>query len=252
LNRSNSRLKSANQELESFSYSVSHDLRAPLRHIHGYVGLLKKLAAEQLPETARRYLENISSATTEMGRLIDDLLAFSRMGRADMINTPIHLEAMVRETIQSLEMADQGRNIVWKISPLPRVEGDPSMLKQVLVNLIGNALKYSRGRDPAIIEAGFAGEEDGRAIIFVRDNGAGFDMQYADKLFGVFQRLHRADEFEGTGIGLATVRRIIDRHGGRTWAEGVLNQGAAFYFTLKTRADFVPGAKSGNDKTIAI
>jgi signal transduction histidine kinase len=247
LNRSNLRLKSANEELESFSYSVSHDLRAPLRHIHGYVGLLKKLAAEQLPDAGRRYLENISSATTEMGRLIDDLLAFSRMGRAEMINTPIRLDAMVQEVIQSLEMAIQGRNIVWKIAPLPRVEGDPSMLKQVLVNLISNALKYSRQRDPAIIEIGFGGEEDGRAIIFVRDNGAGFDMQYADKLFGVFQRLHRADEFEGTGIGLATVRRIIDRHGGRTWAEGVLNQGAVFYFTLKSGSGLASEVKPAND-----
>jgi light-regulated signal transduction histidine kinase (bacteriophytochrome) len=172
----------------------------------------------------------------EMGQLIDDLLAFSRMGRVEMIEDSVALDGLLREILRGLEMAVQGRNIEWQIAPLPPVVGDASLLRQVLANLVGNAVKYTRPRDPARIEIGCAGEEDGRIIFFVRDNGAGFDMQYADKLFGVFQRLHRAEDFEGTGIGLATVRRIISRHGGRTWAEGVLNQGATFYFTLKPAA----------------
>jgi light-regulated signal transduction histidine kinase (bacteriophytochrome) len=187
----------------------------------------------QLSDKARRYLKTITDASVEMSQLIDDLLAFSRMSRTEMKETRVQMNGLTQDAIRGLEMAMQGRNLVWKIAPLPEILGDPSMLKQVLANLVGNAVKFSRERDPAEIEIGCAGEEDGRVICFVRDNGAGFDMQYAHKLFGVFQRLHRADEFEGTGIGLATVRRIIARHGGRTWAEGALNQGATFYFTLK-------------------
>jgi light-regulated signal transduction histidine kinase (bacteriophytochrome) len=168
-----------------------------------------------------------------MGQLIDDLLAFSRMGHTEVQQSPINLDGLVQGTIRSLEMATEGRHIIWQAAPLPQVVGDLSMVKQVLGNLIGNAVKYSRMRDPAQIEIGCAGEEDGRIILFVRDNGAGFDMQYAHKLFGVFQRLHRAEEFEGTGIGLATVRRIVTRHGGRVWAESALNRGATFFFTLQ-------------------
>ena len=230
------KLEEANKELESFSHSVSHDLRAPLRHVQGYVEMLTEAAAGQLSGEARRYLQVITDASVEMGQLIDDLLAFSRMGRAEMNEGCVHLDRLVRDTIQGLEMATRGRNIVWKIAPLPPVLGDPSLLKQVLANLMGNAVKYSRPRDPAEIEIGGAGQEDGRLILFVRDNGAGFDMRYAHKLFGVFQRLHRAEEFEGTGIGLANVRRIITRHGGRTWAEGKVGEGATFYFTLKPAA----------------
>jgi light-regulated signal transduction histidine kinase (bacteriophytochrome) len=168
-----------------------------------------------------------------MGELIDDLLAFSRMGRVEMCETSVDLDTLVRKTLRDLEIATSSRNIVWKIPLLPVVQGDPAMLKQVFANLLGNAVKYTRPRDPAQIELGCAGEEDGRIILFVRDNGVGFDPQYAHKLFGVFQRLHRADQFEGTGVGLANVRRIIARHGGRTWAEGKVNEGATFYFTLK-------------------
>ena len=226
-------LEEANRELESFSYSVSHDLRAPLRHVEGYVEMLARAADDQLSDKARHYLKTISEATGEMGQLIDDLLAFSRMGRAEMTETSVHLETLVQETIRGLEMATQGRNIAWKIAPLPQVMGDPAMLKQVLANLVGNAVKYTRPRDPAEIEIGTAGEEGGRVILFVRDNGVGFDPTYTHKLFGVFQRLHRAEEFEGTGIGLATARRIVARHRGRVWAEATLNQGATFYFTLK-------------------
>ncbi len=226
-------LEAANKELESFSYSVSHDLRAPLRHVQGYVQMLDRATEGQLSDKARRYLKTITDASVEMGQLIDDLLAFSRMGRVEMQETRVSLDVLVRDTVRGLEMATNGRNIAWKIRPLPQVLGDPATLKQVLANLIGNAVKYSRQRDPAEIEIGCDREEDGRAIFFVRDNGAGFDMKYVQKLFGVFQRLHRAEDFEGTGIGLATVRRIIVRHGGRTWAEGALNEGATFFFTLQ-------------------
>ena len=229
-------LQSINRELESFSYSVSHDLRAPLRHIEGYVAMLIEDAEGKLSAEAQRYLKVIVEASRHMSELIDDLLAFSRMGRAEMRETRVELHALAQEAIRDLEMATRGRNIGWTIAPLPTVTGDRAMLKQALANLLGNAVKYTRPRDPAQIEMGCAGEEDGRAILFVRDNGVGFDMQYADKLFGVFQRLHRADEFEGTGIGLASVRRIIARHGGRGWAEGEAGRGATFYFSLpKTR-----------------
>jgi PAS domain S-box-containing protein len=222
-----------NQELEAFSYSVSHDLRAPLRHIHGYVEMLRGATTGQLSDKAQHYLTTITEASVEMAELIDDLLAFSRVGRAEIDGSPIELGELVQDVIRGLEMAIKGRPIVWQIAPLPRVMGDPTVLKQVLANLIDNAIKYSRTSDQPRIEIGCAGEEDGRAILFVRDNGVGFDMQYAGKLFGVFQRLHRPEEFEGTGIGLATVRRIVGRHGGRVWAEGVLNKGATFYLTLE-------------------
>ncbi len=225
-------LEQANKELESFSYSVSHDLRAPLRHIEGYVEMLREVAGDGLSAQGQRYLSTISAASVQMGQLIDDLLAFSRMSRAGMAERPVPLDRLLQDTIESLEMAISGRNIVWQLAPLPAVMGDPSMIRQVLANLVGNAVKYSRMRDPARIEVGCAGKEDGRVIVFVRDNGTGFDMEYADKLFGVFQRLHTAEEFEGTGIGLATVQRIVARHGGRVWAEAAPNLGATFYFSL--------------------
>lgn len=236
LRRRASELEAANKELESFSYSVSHDLRAPLRHIQGYVEMLTEATTGQLSDEALRCLKTITNASIEMGQLIDDLLAFSRMGRIELHHSRVPLDRVVQETIRGLEIATKGRNIVWRVEPLPQVLGDTAMLKQVFANLVGNAVKYSRHRDPAEIEIGCAGEEDGRLIVFVRDNGAGFDMQYAHKLFGVFQRLHRADDFEGTGIGLAIVQRIIDRHEGRIWADGALNRGATFYFTLKPAA----------------
>ena len=232
-----------NQELEAFSYSVSHDLRAPLRHIHGYVEMLRGATEGQLSDKAARYLQTITDAAEEMGELIDDLLAFSRVGRAEIKGASIPLDEIVQDVIRGLEMATTGRAIAWRIAPLPCVAGDASLLKQVLTNLVDNAVKYSRTRDPARIEIGCAGEESGRAVLFVRDNGVGFDMQYVDKLFGVFQRLHRPEEFEGTGIGLATVRRIIARHGGRVWAEGALDAGATIYFTLELAPDRKPGAE---------
>lgn len=229
-------LAEANKELESFSYTVSHDLRAPLRHVHGYVELLTAECADQLSPQAQDYLKVIAAASIEMGQLIDDLLAFSRMSRTELRAESVRLDEVVQESIRALEMATRDRNILWKIAPLPAVLGDRAMLRQVFANLIDNAVKYSRQRDPAEIEIGCTGEEDGRAVFFVRDNGAGFNMKYVHNLFGVFQRLHKASQFEGTGIGLATVQRIIHRHGGRVWAEGTLNCGATFYFTLKPMA----------------
>jgi PAS domain S-box-containing protein len=226
-------LANLNQELEAFSYSISHDLRAPLRHIHGYVEMLRGAIGGQLSDKATRYLRTISEASEEMAELIDDLLAFSRLNRAELRRIPCDLGAVVRDAIAGLEMAIRDRAIVWRIAPLPQVAGEPLLVKQVFTNLIDNALKYSRPRNPATIEIGCAGEEGDRVVVFVKDNGVGFDMQYGHKLFGVFQRLHRPEQFEGTGIGLATVRRIVARHGGRCWAEGCLDEGATFYLTLE-------------------
>jgi PAS domain S-box-containing protein len=234
------RLEEANKELESFSYSVSHDLRAPLRHVQGYVEMLAREAEGRLSDEGRRYLKTITDASREMGELIDNLLAFSRMGRAEMIETTVNLDSLVRDTLRDLEPATRQRNLVWKIPPLPAVQGDAAMLKLALANLLSNAVKFTRPRDPAQIEIGRDGMEGERVILFIRDNGVGFDPRYAHKLFGVFQRLHRMEEFEGTGIGLANVRRIISRHGGRTWAEGALDRGATCYFTLKPSASTKP------------
>lgn len=234
LREKNLELESANKELEAFSYSVSHDLRAPLRHIDGYVGMLAEEAEGQLSAEAKRCLQVISDASRRMGQLIDDLLAFSRMNRAGIQMARVDLTTLVRESIRDLEMPTRGRNIEWKLALLPPTLGDRDMLRQVFANLLSNAVKYTGPRDAARIEIGTADPEDGRVTLFVRDNGVGFDMQYAGKLFGVFQRLHREEEFEGTGIGLANVRRIIARHGGRTWAEGKLDEGATFYFTLRS------------------
>jgi PAS domain S-box-containing protein len=225
-------LEAVNKELESFAYSVSHDLRAPLRHIDGFLELLRGKAGTALDEQSRHYMDVIFNATQKMGLLIDDLLSFSRMGRHAMSFQQVELSTLVRDVIRELESNAGRRNIAWRIGNLPVVSGDASMLRMVLVNLISNALKFTRPREQAQIEIGSLPGQDAETVVFVRDNGVGFDMAYADKLFGVFQRLHRSDEFEGTGIGLANVHRIIARHGGRTWAKGQVNQGATFYFSL--------------------
>lgn len=225
-------LEVANKELEAFSYSVSHDLRAPLRHINGFAGMLREYAGNSLDAKASHYLNTISDAAKSMARLIDDLLVFSRSARTDVNKTTVDLEALVQQVINTLEADLQHRKIRWQRGPLPKVEADPSLLRQALINLLDNAVKYTRPRDPAQIEIGCSSQTADETVIFIRDNGVGFDMEYAHKLFGVFQRLHRADEFEGTGIGLANARRIVLRHGGRIWAEAKLGEGATFYVAL--------------------
>src|SRR6516162_8905672 len=231
LTRRSTELEAINKELEAFSYSVSHDLRAPLRHIAGYAELLQKSASSVLDEKGRRYMATILESAKRMGTLIDDLLAFSRIGRAETRESMVSLERLVKEVQNEACQETEGRNVTWKIGPLPDLYGDRSLLKLVFVNLISNALKFTRMRPTPEIEIG-ATDGSGSVVVFVKDNGVGFDMKYVNKLFGVFQRLHKANEFEGTGIGLATVQRIIRRHGGQVWAEGQVGGGATFYLSL--------------------
>jgi PAS domain S-box-containing protein len=225
-------LEAANKELESFAYSVSHDLRAPLRHVVGYTELLQRQAASLLDDKSRRYVTMILESSKKMGNLIDDLLGFSRIGRAETRMTSVNLEQLVREVIADLGQETRDRDIRWTIGALPVCYADRSMLKVALMNLISNAVKFTRIRARADIEIGCGDAKGGQVEVFVKDNGAGFDMKYVNKLFGVFQRLHLPEEFEGTGIGLATVQRIIQRHGGQVRAEGILDHGATFYFSL--------------------
>ena len=230
-------LEASNKELESFAYSVSHDLRAPLRHVVGFSELLQRHASSVLDDKSRRYMQTILESAKRMGNLIDDLLGFSRIGRAETKKTAVNLDQLVREVVAELGQETNGRDIAWKIGALPACYGDRSMLKVVLVNLVSNAVKFTRMRKPAKIEIGCAERKENQVEVFVRDNGAGFDMQYVNKLFGVFQRLHRSEDFEGTGIGLATAQRIIHRHGGQMRAEGAVDQGASFYFSLPKAQD---------------
>ncbi len=241
LSRGSEELATANRELEAFSYSVSHDLRAPLRALDGFSRILMEDYAEQLDGDAQRYLGIIRENSQMMGKLIDDLLAFSRVSRKAVEVRPVSPTALVREVLEELCAAEEGREIRTHVDELPPCEADPALLRQVWANLLSNALKYTRHRDVAEVEVGGRVEGD-TAVYYVRDNGAGFDMQYVNKLFGVFQRLHRMEEFEGTGVGLAIVQRIVHRHGGRAWAEGAVDQGATFYFTLNLPEDD-PGAQ---------
>ena len=230
-------LEAANKELESFSYSVSHDLRAPLRHIIGFSKMLVEEFGSTLDPAAHHYLERIQAGTQKMGLLVDELLNLARLGRHALNLRPTGLNALVAEVVTILqpdiEGRDKGREVEWLIADLPQLDCDPVLVTQVFQNLLANALKFTRKRTHAIIEVGCQKEkESGQAVLMVRDNGTGFSMKYVDKLFGVFQRLHNAEDFEGTGIGLATVQRIVHKHGGRVWAEGEVDKGAAFYFTL--------------------
>jgi PAS domain S-box-containing protein len=232
LARRSNELEAANKELEAFAYSVSHDLRAPLRHMVGYAELLQKKASSILDDKSRRYMTMILDSAKRMGNLIDDLLAFSRIGRVETQKTSVNMEQLVKEALSEVRQETAGRDIVWRIGTLPVCYGDRSMLRLVLINLLSNAIKFTRARPRAEIEIGCAEGNNNETVVFVKDNGAGFDMKYVNKLFGVFQRLHQPDEFEGTGIGLATVQRIIHRHGGNVRAEGAVDQGATFYFSV--------------------
>ena len=230
----NERIEAANKELEAFTYSVSHDLRAPLRALDGFTKILLDRHAASLPAEGSRYLGIIRDSAGDMGRLIDALLAFSRLGRQPLAVTPVDPGRIAREALADLQPAMAGRQVEVSIDELPPCGADARLLRQVFANLLDNALKFTRDREPARIEVGALawGEDRSEIAYYVRDNGAGFDMRYADQLFGVFKRLHRVEEFEGTGIGLATVARIVDRHGGRVWAEGQVDRGATFYFTM--------------------
>ena len=228
-------LQEVNTDLESFSCSVSHDLRAPLRHVMGFVEILKTEAGPLLPAKSLRHLATICQSVQRMNDLIDDLLAFSRIGQSDIKKTEVNLDWLIQETLGDFRQETKERNIVWEIQPLPPVHGDRALLRMVFVNLISNAVKFTGARANAKIEIGST-TANGETVFSLRDNGAGFDPQYLGKLFGVFQRLHSNDKFEGTGIGLANVKRIINKHGGRVWAEGQVDAGATFYFSLPNGA----------------
>lgn len=238
LSRRSADLEAVNRELEGFSYSVSHDLRAPLRAIDGFSRILLEEHAPELSSEAARYLELVRSNTRRMGRLIDDLLAFARLGRQPLTRREVSPGELVGQVVEELQGELAGRRVEISVGELPACSADPALLRQVFANLLSNAVKFTRSRDVARIEIGWRTDADpGEPVYFVRDNGSGFDMRYADKLFGVFQRLHREEEYEGTGVGLATVERIVHRHGGRIWAEAEPARGATFYFTLGGAGD---------------
>jgi len=241
-------LAAANQELEAFTYSVSHDLRAPLRHIGGFSKILVEDFGVTMNPEARRHLQRIQDGTQRMGQLVDELLNLARLGRHAVTLQATELNPLIEEVIALLQPETEGRAIDWKVTQLPSVNCDPILVKQVFQNLIANALKFTRPRERAVIEIGHS-LENGQTVTFVRDNGVGFNMKYQDKLFGVFQRLHRAEDFEGTGIGLATVQRIVHKHGGLAWAESEVDKGATFYFTLagiEPTSNKLTGAKPGS------
>jgi PAS domain S-box-containing protein len=227
-----SELEAANRELEAFTYSVSHDLRAPLRHIMGFIEILEKEAGSKISEIHRHHLTTIAGAARRMGELIDDLLTFSRIGRSEMQKTSINLRDLLMEALNDIKEETKDRLISWKIGSLPEVLVDRSLMRQALVNLLSNAIKFTSTRTHAHIEVGCESDHPDEHLIFIKDDGVGFDPRYTKKLFGVFERLHNGKEFEGTGIGLANVHRIINRHGGRIWAVGEVDAGATYHFTI--------------------
>jgi PAS domain S-box-containing protein len=229
-------LEMTNKELESFSYSVSHDLRAPLRAIKGYAQMILRKGSDRFDGETRRRFEMITTNAERMGQLIDDLLAFSRLGSQTVAKGSLDMEELIGEVWQELRDINPGREMSLKIGPMPAAWGDKALIRQVYGNLLGNTVKFTQGRNPAVIEAGTC-TQDGETVYYVRDNGVGFDMRFYDRLFGVFQRLHSDEKYEGTGIGLALVKRIVIRHGGRIWAEGEEDKGATFYFTLPTQQE---------------
>jgi light-regulated signal transduction histidine kinase (bacteriophytochrome) len=232
LDRHRHRLKAANSELEAFTYSVSHDLRAPIRQIEGFSKILgEHIGAHSNPQ-AQSYLRRIQEGTREMGRLVDDLLRLAKLGRQETKPEEVALGSVARDVVGTLSQEAGDRDIEWRLAQLPTLLCDRGLMKIVFTNLLSNAVKYTRKRQKALIEIGQM-VQDGEPVVFVRDNGVGFDMNYADKLFGVFQRLHRVEDFEGTGVGLATVQRIIRKHHGRIWADATPDQGATFFFTLR-------------------
>ena len=233
LRRRATQLENANRELEAFSYSVSHDLRAPLRSISGFSQVLFEDYADTLDTEGQDYLKRISDASGRMAQLIDDLLDLSRLSRGEVRRAPVNLSSLAHAVIDDLVAAHPGRDVEVVIAPNLKAEADPHLVRTVLVNLLGNAWKYTNRKDSAHIEFGISEDAEGQPAFFVRDDGAGFDMAYSDKLFGAFQRLHGMKDFPGTGVGLATVQRIVHKHGGRVWAEGIVDQGATFYFTLQ-------------------
>lgn len=224
-------LEAANKELEGFSYSVAHDLRAPLRHVDGFSKILLEDHGADMKEEARRLLEQVRDGAQHMGTLIDELLNFSRLGRRELQRQITGLNSLMEEARTGLRAEGDGRAIEWRVGRLPYADCDPALMKQVFSNLLSNAVKYTRPREQAVIEVGQIAN-NGETAIFVRDNGVGFDMKYVGKLFGVFQRLHRPEDFEGTGVGLALVQKIVQKHGGRIWVEAALDRGATFFFTL--------------------
>ena len=231
LEQRNEDLLAANSDLEAFSHSVSHDLRMPLRHIQAYVSMIEESALAKLNADEQRRLKGVREAAQRMSQLIDDLLAFSRIGRTAMRKVPVDLNALVQAVINDLQQEVKSREVEWTLQQLPYISGDRALLHQVFLNLLANAVKYTRTRAAARIQV-FAVEQDDEIIVGIKDNGVGFDPAYSDKLFGVFQRLHSASDFEGTGVGLANVRRIVQQHGGRTWADSLPDEGATFYFSL--------------------
>ena len=234
-------LNAANADLEAFSYSVSHDLRGPLRHIGAFSLIRDEEYGSKMDPGAKQHLNRIQNGVKNMSQLIEDLLKPAQVGRKELASVVTDLNSMVKDVVAELQPEYEGRQIDWHIGELSAVECDPGLVKQVFANLISNAIKYTQRREIAIIEVGQVADE-GVSVIFIRDNGAGFDERYADKLFGVLQRLHRAEDFEGTGVGLFTVQRIIKKHGGRIWAKGEVNKGATFFFALAARNRSLAGA----------